>query len=148
MKVVVPFPEPTSVAGAMTDEPEQADTKMSRARDSMELETMIQRRFYLKKVNDRGPRTSSARRCVMAPRRRGRIIQGNKPVVNSQPLMQRVGAVYIVHSPLPLCRNPTNRTDSTLSNESKLKLIEFLISKQPKLRNFYAVSGLLCTGLS
>jgi hypothetical protein len=113
MKVVVPFPEPTSVAGAMTDELEQADTKMSRVRDSMELETMIQRRFYLKKVNDRGPGTS--RRCVMALRRRGRIIQGNKPVVNSQPLMQRVGAVYIVHSPLPLCRNPTNRTDSTLS---------------------------------
>jgi hypothetical protein len=87
------FPEPMSVVGAMTDEPKQADTKLSRVGDSMELETTIQRRLYLKEVNCRGPGPRRRGGAVMAPRCRGRIIRGNQPVVNSRHLMHRVGVV-------------------------------------------------------
>jgi hypothetical protein len=71
----------------------------------MELETTIQQRLHLKEVNSQSHRHRGA---VLAPRRQGRII------VNSPHLMHRVGAVYIVHSPLPLRHSQTNKTDSTL----------------------------------
>jgi hypothetical protein len=60
--------------------------------------------------------------------------------------MHRVGDVYIVHGPLPLHHNPTKLTKLSLSL-IQTELTKYLISKQPKLTNFYSDSGLLCAGL-
>jgi hypothetical protein len=76
MGVVVSFSELTPIPGAMTDEPDQADTKLSQAGDSMELEATIRRKLYLKEVNDRGLEPRWHGGAIVAPRHRGRIIQG------------------------------------------------------------------------